>query len=94
MTGRKYTTKFRTKVVPEALKERSSVAEPAQKYAVAPPQISLWKRDFLANADTLFAKKGKSKQSSQAAEEKDQLLKAIGQLKPLGSSPTMWQVKV
>ncbi len=94
MTGRKYTTKFRTKVVPEALKERSSVAEPAQKYAVAPPQISLWKRDFLANADTLFAKKGKSKQSSQADEEKDQLLKAIGQLKPLGSSPTMWQVKV
>ncbi len=46
MTRRKYTSKFRTKVVPEALKERSRVAEPAQKYAVAPPQISLWKTIF------------------------------------------------
>ena len=80
MTRRKSTSKFKMKVVLEALKERSSVAELAQKYEVAPQQISMWKRDFLANADSVFERKGKSKRS-QSDEEKDQLLKAIGQLK-------------
>lgn len=80
MTRKKYTSKFKTKVVLEALKERLSVAELAQKYELAPQQISLWKREFLANADSILEKKSKSKKA-QADEEKDQLLKAIGQLK-------------
>ena len=36
MTRKKYTSKFKTKVVLEALKECSSVAELAQKYDIAP----------------------------------------------------------
>lgn len=80
MTRKKYTSKFKTKVVLEALKERSSVAELAQKYELAPQQINLWKREFLANADTLFEGKGKTKKS-QAEEERDQLLKVIGEQK-------------
>lgn len=80
MTRKKYTSKFKTKVVLEAIKERYSIAELAQKYELAPQQINLWKREFLSNADSLFEKKPKSKKS-QADEEKDQLLKAIGQLK-------------
>ena len=39
MTRKKYTSKFKTKVVLEALKERSSVAELAQKYELAPQQM-------------------------------------------------------
>lgn len=80
MTRKKYTAKFKAKVSLEAIKEQSSVAELAQKYELAPQQINLWKREFLANADTVFEKKGKSKKT-QEEEEKDQLLKAIGQLK-------------
>ena len=80
MTRKKYTSKFKTKVVLEALKERSSVAELTQKYELAPQQINLWKREFLANADSLFEGKGKTKKS-QAEEERDQLLKVIGEQK-------------
>ena len=80
MTRKKYTSKFKTKVVLEALKERLSITELAQKYELAPQQISQWKRDFLSKAESVFDKKGKSKNSKQE-EEKDQLLKAIGQLK-------------
>ena len=80
MTRKKYTSKFKTKAVLEALKERSSVAELAQKYELAPQQISLWKREFLANADSIFEKKPKSKKA-QSDEEKDQLPKVIYQLK-------------
>ncbi|MEM6642783.1 MAG: transposase [Bacteroidota bacterium] len=80
MTRKKYTSKFKTKVVLEALKERSSVAELAQKYELAPQQINLWKREFLANAELLLEGKGKTKKS-QAEEERDQLLKVIGEQK-------------
>jgi transposase len=80
MTRKKYTSKFKTKVVLEALKERSSVAELAQKHELAPQQIHLWKREFMAKAEEVFESKSKSKKS-QADEEKDALLKAIGQLK-------------
>lgn len=80
MTRKKYTAKFKAKVVLEALKERSSVPELAMKYELAPQQINQWKRDFLTNAETVFEGKPKSKRE-QVDEERDQLLKAIGQLK-------------
>lgn len=80
MIRKKYTAKFKTKVVLEAIKERHTVAELAQKYELAPQQINLWKREFLNQADTVFESKSRSKKS-QADEEKDQLLKVIGQLK-------------
>ena len=80
MTRRKYTSKFKAKVVLEVLKERSSIADLAQKHDIAPQQINLWKREFLSKADTVFESKAKSKKS-EAEEEKDQLLKSIGQLK-------------
>ena len=47
MSRKKYTTKFKTKVVLEALKERESAAELAQKYELHPSQISTWKQEFL-----------------------------------------------
>jgi transposase len=80
MTRKKYTSKFKTKVVLDTLKERSSVAALAQKYEIAPQQIHLWKREFLSKAETVFDAKSKSRKS-QAEEEKDTLLKSIGQLK-------------
>ena len=80
MSRRKFTSKFKTKVVLEALKERSSVAELAQKYNLHPQQISTWKREFLAEAESVFDR-GKTSKKSEAEQEKDRLLKTIGQLK-------------
>jgi transposase len=51
MTRRKFTSKFKTKVILEVLKERSTVQELAQKYEVSVQQIYQWKRAFLSNGD-------------------------------------------
>lgn len=80
MTRKKYTSKFNTKVVLETLKERLSVTDLAQKFDIAPQQINLWKREFLSKAENVFASKSKNLKS-QAEEEKDSLLKSIGQHK-------------
>ncbi len=80
MKRRKYTSKFKTKVVLEALKERHSLAELAQKYQIHPTQISSWKRDFLDLAEQVF-ESGKKDKRSEAEKKNDQLLKTIGELK-------------
>ena len=80
MTRRKYTSKFKTKVVLEALKERNSLAELAQKYQLQPTQISNWKREFLGSAESVFDKGHKSPKT-EAEQEKERLLKTIGQQK-------------
>ena len=78
-TRRKFTSEFKTKVVLEALKERSSLAELAQKHELAPTQISAWKREFLDGAKGVF--ETDHPQKSKAEAEKDELLKTIGKLK-------------
>ncbi len=79
MSRKKYTSKFKFKVVLEALKERNTLSELAQKHSIHPQLISNWKRDFLDQGSEVFDKK-KSKKT-EAEQEKDQLLKTIGKLK-------------
>jgi len=80
MTRRKFTAKFKTKIVLEALKERETTNELSQRYDVAPQQITSWKREFLQNAEDVFTKASKSKKS-EAEEKEERLLKTIGQQK-------------
>lgn len=80
MKRRKLTSAFKTKVVLEALKERNTLAELAQKFEITPQQISAWKRDFLDNADKVFEGKMKSRKE-EADDLKDELLRVIGQQK-------------
>ena len=80
MTRRKFTSKFKTKVVLEALKDHHTTAELAMKFEITPQQINLWKREFLAGADTVFDKGSKNKKS-ESEQKEDFLLKTIGQLK-------------
>ncbi|MBK8052819.1 MAG: transposase [Saprospiraceae bacterium] len=56
MTKRKLTSVFKSKVVLEALSERYSLSELAQRHQVAPTQISTWKKEFLSNASVVFEK--------------------------------------
>jgi len=64
----------------EALKERSTLTDLAQKYQLQPAQISSWKREFLDGASEVFDK-GKKSKKSEAELEKERLLKTIGQQK-------------
>ena len=80
MTRRKFTSTFKTRVVLEALKERSTLSDLAQKYQLQPAQISAWKREFLDGASEVFDK-GKKNKKSEAELEKERLLKTIGQQK-------------
>ena len=79
MKKRKFTTKFKTKVVLEALKEVSSLSDLAKKYDLAPTQISSWKRQFLEGAEEVFSSKKGGK--TEEEREKDKLLRTIGELK-------------
>lgn len=79
MSRKKYTNKFKFKVVLSALKEQSTLAELAQKYSIHPQQISNWKREFMNNGESVFGKKKSAK--TEAELEKERLLKTIGQLK-------------
>lgn len=78
-TRRKFTSKFKTEVVLESLKERLTVAELAQRHKIHPTQINTWKREFLNKAEGVFD--GSSSTKSEEETEKDKLLKAIGKLK-------------
>jgi len=79
MKRRKFTSKFKARIVLEALKERQSVSELAQKHELSPAQISSWKKEFLSNSELIFERKKPKK--SEAETERDHLLKAIGELK-------------
>jgi transposase len=80
MTRRKFTSKFKTKVVLEVLKERETTQALAQRYEISPQQINLWKREFLKNAEAVF-EKGSTSIKSATEEKEDRLLKVIGSLK-------------
>jgi Transposase and inactivated derivatives len=81
MTRKKFTSKFKTKVVLEALKERMSNQELAKKFNIHPQQISTWKREFVNKAESLFEKGGKKGKKSEQEEKEDMYLKVIGQQK-------------
>lgn len=79
-TRRKFTAEFKTKVVLEALKERSTIEQIAKKYEVHPNQISGWKKEFLSKATQVFGSgNGSEAHDSEAVQER--LYAQIGQLK-------------
>lgn len=76
---RKFSAKFKTKVVLEALNERSTIQQLASKYELHANQISIWKTQFLKSADRIFD--DKLKPISEEVEQKEsKLYKKIGQL--------------
>lgn len=79
---RKFTPEFKAKVAMEALKERQSLAEIAQKHSLQPIQISAWKREFVQNAAMLFEKTDRSDQKLKEKEQEEaRLYEEIGRLK-------------
>jgi transposase len=76
---RKFTSAFKTKVVLEALSERYSIQELAREHEVHANQISQWKNQFLAKAESVFEKPANAKSEEEL--EKERLYKVIGQQK-------------
>lgn len=77
-TRRNFKGDFKSKVVLEALRERSSVEELAKKYEIHPTQINTWKREFLSKASSIFDDKPE-KGSRKREEAIETLYAKIGQ---------------
>jgi len=80
MKRRKFTAKFKTNVALAAIKEHQSLTELAQKYKLAPTQISKWKKEFLTGAEMVF-EGGKKPEKNAEETERNKLLQTIGALK-------------
>jgi len=76
---RRFSAEFKVKVVLEALKERQSLNELAQKYQLHQNQISKWKTDFLDQALEYMNHHSKVSKAEDDI-EKEQLYAKIGQL--------------
>ena len=77
-----YDKAFRAKVALEALKETSTLQELSKKYEVHPNMISAWKRQAIENMSTLFERANKkSDEQKEMEQERDTLLKTVGEMK-------------
>lgn len=78
---RTFSPEFKARVAIEAIKEAKTLSELAQQYQVHPNMISLWKREFLSNAEKVFSMSTpETEQVKKLEKEKDELIKQIGQL--------------
>ena len=76
-TRRKFTSEFKSKVAIEALKERYSLSELAERFELHPNQISQWKQEFLEKSKDVFDKKSSKSKENQG--DLDTLYTKIGQ---------------
>ena len=74
---RKFSSKFKSKVAIEALKERSTLQELSAKYEVHPNQITTWKKELLEKASIAFES---GNLESQDEKEKSTLYNKIGKM--------------
>ena len=75
---KKYSNDFKTKVVLESLKEKHTMSELAARYELHPNQISIWKKQFLDKAGSVFGSTQST--NTDTDKEKDRLYGKIGQL--------------
>lgn len=78
---RKFKSDFKAKVAIECIKEQKTIEEICKKYEVHPTQVNLWKKEFLANAPTLFDREKASVSEDDSDKKLQELYAQIGQLK-------------
>ena len=78
---RTFSSKQKSKIALEAIREREGTSALAKKYNVHPNQVSTWKRTALENMEELFRDKRRSDEERQEqAELVGQLYQQIGKL--------------
>lgn len=71
----------KAKIVLEALKERQTLSEIAQKYEVHPVQVSTWKKEAQEHLGELFSdKRSRDKEQEEQSQLVERLYQQIGQL--------------
>ena len=77
-TRRKFPIQFKPKAVLEALKDRQTLSELAERFELHPNQITTWKKEFLDNAEEAFSLKYSKKDTTE--KELERLYQKIGRL--------------
>ena len=78
---RQHSPAFKAKVVLEALKEEKTIAELASEFEIHPKMLTSWRKEFLANASSLFEDKRKKKAEPTEKALIEDLYKQIGKQK-------------
>ena len=78
---RKFKPDFKAKVALAALKEHQTIEEICKKFDIHPTQANQWKREFVANAASLFDKDSKDLVVQDNEKLLQELYAQIGQLK-------------
>ena len=77
-TRRKFSSSFKAQVAIEALKERETLAELAERFELHANQISQWKQEFLEKSTNIFDKPYGQKNNEEI--DSDKLYSKIGKL--------------
>ena len=77
---RKFSSKFKAQVALDAVRGMKTLAELATEHKVHPNQISIWKKQLLAQAEDLF-ERGKNGSEKSEEEIAAPLYEEIGRLK-------------
>jgi transposase-like protein len=76
---RQFSPTQKAKVALEAIRSLKTIPELAQQYQVHPTQISSWKQQLLASAETLF-ESGKKSKATDEGPDSAELYEQIGKL--------------
>lgn len=77
---RKFSAEFKAKIVIEALKEKYTIEEIARKHELHPNQITIWKKEFLSKASTVFEGEREPMLKKERDEELEKAYAKIGQI--------------